>query len=207
MIRGIYSMSADEVRLKLFYRRHGDGLLLGEWAAADRWIVESTFTPRTLLLGVDAEYQTRQRFKSDMRGDLRFVSITGGLFRDEVAEQIDFDIPIPRLAEGYDFGVFWTMAAGFGEGFKSRLTPDVAIDKSLARFLHEAPILQDDGPDVVFYRNFLDDESCVRMRPEIWHRIADSLSAEFSVPFVKVHAVTFEGETSELSPMLRWDKR
>lgn len=198
MIRGHVSRSDHEVRVKLLYRQFGTEALAGAWTAADRWLVGASFRPQTLLLGVESDLDTRKLLAQRMRGDLSVVAIPGGLFRDRVREIVDFGLPCETLAEGVDFGVFWTMAAGFGPGFRAeleRLVAGAGKGLSLSRWLHEEDILRDDGPEVVLYRNFFDDETCLRLRPGLWDAIAERLASDLRIPFQEVDHVGFDGET------------
>jgi len=203
MTRGIYSILADEVRMKLLHRPHGSPALQGVWTALDRWLVNATFVPNTLLLGVESDRETKKKLKTVMRGDYRITVVAGGIFQERVDELVDFDLPVAEIASGPDFGVFWTMAVGFAPAFKDRVLDGLSLDRSLSNCLHDGDIMRDHGPTVVIYRNFLDDETCVRIRVELWESLMRGISNEFSVPLLERSHVSFDGETYDLSSTVR----
>lgn len=206
MIRGVYSISGDEVRLKLLHQVQGSRALQSAWTASDRWLVETFFTARTLLLGAESDRETKKSLRTYMRADLSVTVVPSGLFQDRVDELIEFDVAIPTLAAGPSFGIFWTMAGGFDHKFARSLSPSMAINGSLANFLHEAPIMQYDGPNIVLYRNFFDNETCVRFRRSLWDAIAEKMHAEFSFPIIEKANVSFAGETYDLSSSVRLER-
>jgi hypothetical protein len=170
MIRGLISRSAKEVRVKLLYRPFGWVAMAGAWTAADRWFVERTFSGDTLLLGSESDLDTRRRLSKHMRRDLTMVAIPWGIFQDRVRQFVDFGVPKDVLASGPDFGAYWTMAAGFGPNFRqdlSRLAATGQPERTFSIFLHERDILDNDGPSVVLYRNHFEDETSLRMRPNV----------------------------------------
>ncbi len=202
MACGLISRSPKEVRVKLLYRPVGWVVLAGAWTAADRWFVERTFTGDTLLMGSETDPHVRRRLSKSMRGDLKLVAIPWGLFRARMREFVDFGVPKDTLAVGPDFGVYWTMAAGFGPNFRqdlSRLAATGQPAKTFSIFLHDSDILENDGPSVVLYRNYLYDEITLRMRPNVWEAIADRLASELRIPFVEVERVDFDGQTYDYS--------
>jgi hypothetical protein len=206
MIRGIYCIRAKEVRLKLLHRTYGSRGLQGVWTASDRWLVNTTFNQNTLLLGVESDRDTKRKLKSEMRGDCRVTVIPGGFFREEVQEVVDFDLPVEKLASGPDFGAFWTMAAGFGSAFKEAICQGLSPGSSVSKALHDADIIRDDGPAVVLYRNFLDDETCMRLRPDLWESLSHGLAQTFDVPMIERDHITFDGQTYDLSSTVRMDR-
>ncbi len=201
MIRGVFSCSDSEVRVKLLHRPFGAPALAGAWTAADRWFVEKTFSGDTLLLGVESDRDTRRLLAREMRGDIAITAIAGGLFRDRVREIVDFGVPRDRLAAGPGFGVFWTMAAGFGPAFRARLTAlaeGAAPGDTFSRLLHDGDFPGQDGPDVVLYRNYFDDETCLRLRPALWDAIQEEAPRALRLGWMQVDHVSFDGETYDL---------
>lgn len=206
MIRGLYSNHADEVRVKLLHRTHGSDVRFGAWTALDRWLIETTFGEEALLLGVESDRETKKILSAELRGDLRIVVTAGGLFRERIEERVDLDVSRRDLADGPAYGVFWTMAAGFGSTFRASLSSHPRINGSLAKYLHDGPVLRDDGPQVVLYRNFLDDETCVRLRHEVWDRIARDLQSRHTISLLQISRVDFDGQTLDLTPSIRIDR-
>ncbi|MDP5334468.1 MAG: hypothetical protein NWT12_05395 [Paracoccaceae bacterium] len=201
MIRGLFSRTDHEVRVKLLHRPFGAAALAGAWTAADRWFIEKTFSGDTLLLGVESDLQTRRSLASAMRGDLAITAVPGGLFRDRVREIVDFSVPVATLLTGPAFGVFWTMAAGFGPAFRQDLSDLAAQQKpdiTFSTMLHDGDILGQDGPSVVLYRNFFDDETCLRLRPALWDAIQEEARTALRLPWMQVEHVNFDGETYDL---------
>ncbi len=196
MLSGLISRSPKEVRVKFLDRPFDWVPFSGAWSAADRWFVERTFSGDTLLLGTESDLDTRRRLPEYMRGDITKVAIPRGIFQDRVREFIDFGVPKDTLASGPDFGAFWTMAAGFGPSFRlelSRLAATGPPKHNLPIFLHERDILENDGPSVVMYRNYLEDETSLRMRPNVWEAIAEHVASELRIPFMEVERVDFDG--------------
>lgn len=206
MIRGLYCIRDDEVRLKLLHRSFGSRALQGLWTASDRWLVTATFARNTLLLGVESDPDTRRKLKSEMRGDCRVTVMPGGFFQEAVQEVVDFDLPVGKLASGPEFGVFWTMAAGFGPAFRDKVFQGLSPGSSLSKTLHDADIMRDDGPSVVLYRNFLDDETCMRLRPDLWQDLSRGLAQACGVPMMECNHVTFDGETYDLRSTVHIDR-
>lgn len=203
MIRGIYSKSAHEVRLKLLHRTHGSSAMQGAWNTSDRFLISSTFQGHTLLLGVESDIATRRELKRSMRGDLRITVIHRGFFRDRVEEIVDFDVSVLDMVSNQSFGVFWTLASGFRSSFKDSLFQGFRFDASLSKYLHDADIMRDDGPNIVIYRNFFDDETCVRIRSSLWENLSRQLSEELRVPLIERSHIVFDGETYDLSSTVR----
>lgn len=201
MIRGLFSRSDHEVRVKLLHRPFGAAALAGAWTAADRWFVERTFSGCALLLGVESDLQTRRSLASAMRGDLAITAVAGGLFRDRVREIVDFDVLRDTLAAGPGFGVFWTMAAGFGPALRQDLSDLAAQQKphiTFSTMLHDGDFPGQDGPSVVLYRNYFDDETCLRLRPALWDAIQEEVRAALRIGWMQVDHVSFDGETYDL---------
>ena len=198
MIRSVFSCSDTEVRVKLLHRPFGAAALAGAWTAADRGLVERTFSGDTLLLGVESDRDTRRMLAVRMRGDLAITAVPGGLFRDRVREIMDFDQPLAELAKGPAYGVFWTMAAGFGPAFRARLTglaASAAPGGTFSNLLHDGDILGQDGPSVVLYRDYFDDETCLRLRPALWDAIQDEAPRALRLGWMQVEHVSFDGES------------
>lgn len=202
MIRGLFSRSDHEVRVKLLHRQFGAPALAGSWTAADRWFVDKTFSGDTLLLGVESDLQTRRTLASAMRCDIAITAVSGGLFRDRVREIVDFAVPMAALATGPAYGVFWTMAAGFGPAFRQDLSDLAAHQKpgmTFSTMLHDQDIMGDEGPAVVLYRNFFDDETCLRLRPALWDALWDADNdaglSDLHLPWRQIDHVSFDGET------------
>jgi hypothetical protein len=201
MIRGVFSCSDTEVRVKLLHRPFGAAALAGAWTAADRGLVERTFSGDTLLLGVESDRDTRRMLAVRMRGDLAITAVPGGLFRDRVREIMDFDQPLAELAKGPAYGVFWTMAAGFGPAFRARLAAlaqRASPGDTFSNLLHDGDFPGQDGPDVVLYRNYFDDETCLRLRPALWDAIQDEAPRALRLGGMQVEHVNFDGETYDL---------
>lgn len=198
MIRGLFSRSDHEVRVKLLHRPFGAPALVGSWTYADRWFVEKTFSGDTLLLGVESDRDTRRALAVRMRGDLAITAVPGGLFRDRVREIMDFGQPLAELAQGPAYGVFWTMAAGFGPAFRARLTAlaeGAAPGDTFSNLLHDRDFPGQDGPDVVLYRNYFDDETCLRLRPALWDALQEEAPRALRLGWMQVEHVSFDGET------------
>lgn len=198
MIRGVFSCSDTEVRVKLLHRPFGAAALAGAWTAADRGLVERTFSGDTLLLGVESDRDTRRMLAVRMRGDLAITAVPGGLFRDRVREIMDFDQPLAELGKGPAYGVFWTMAAGFGPAFRARLAAlaqRASPGDTFSNLLHDGDFPGQDGPDVVLYRNYFDDETCLRLRPALWDAIQDEAPRALRLGWMQVEHVSFDGES------------
>jgi len=163
--------------------------------------VEKTFSGDTLLLGVESDRDTRRMLAREMRGDIAITAVPGGLFRDRVREIVDFDVLRDRLAAGPGFGVFWTMAARFGPAFRTRLTglaKSGAPGSTFSTLLHDEDILGQDGPSVVLYRNYFDDETCLRLHRALWDAIEEEARTALRLGWIQVDHVGFDGETYDL---------
>ena len=202
MIRGLISNGADEVRIKFLHQPHGSPALRGTWTTADHWLVKNLLSGKNLYLGVESDIDTKRRIKSEMRMDARVMAIPGRIFQSAVYEVIDFDCPVAALAQGPGFGVYWTMASGFSSTFEANVKNMANTSShgfSVSNYLHEQCVLGGDGPDVIMYRNFFDDETCLRLLPSTWESAAERFRESQKIAMLEVGDISFDGQTYDYS--------